>query len=132
MVSFLKNFKQHKDVMELSFSNKDDLQLNWENDHEFNFNGEMYDVIDKKITGNRSIIRCISDDKETKLVKEYQKTNHNHSSENIIQLIAAPFLLPPPFSIKKPERNAGSPSFYLAQPLPQTSSPVLIPPPEIG
>jgi len=42
--------------------------LNWDGDLEFNFNGEMYDVISKRIEGNKLIVQCINDKKETALV----------------------------------------------------------------
>ncbi|MEO5948048.1 MAG: hypothetical protein ABIP79_14615 [Chitinophagaceae bacterium] len=45
----------------------------WENDHEFSFRGEMYDVIDKRIENGKMYIRCVSDKKETALVDNYRK-----------------------------------------------------------
>jgi len=44
--------------------------LNWDGDLEFNFNGEMYDVISKRIEGNKLIVQCINDKKETALVNK--------------------------------------------------------------
>jgi hypothetical protein len=47
--------------------------LQWEGDDEFRFQGEMYDLIDQKVENGKVYIRCISDKKETSLVKNYRK-----------------------------------------------------------
>jgi hypothetical protein len=43
-------------------------QLHWEGDDEFSLNGEMYDVVQKKVEGNKLIIRALADEKETALL----------------------------------------------------------------
>ena len=60
-------------------------QLNWEGDGEFSFNGEMYDVIEKTTTNNKIVIRCISDKKETALLKQIADNwRENRKSNNIV------------------------------------------------
>ena len=131
MVSFLKNLKQHKDVVELSFSNDELENTSWENDHEFSYHNKMYDVIEKKTVGDHLLVRCISDDKETQLVKDFQKSNHHRSNETMIQLITTPFLLPEDQMIKQPERMVnkffGEHFFFLHQ----IAASIFIPPPEV-
>ncbi|MER3464332.1 MAG: hypothetical protein C4329_07915, partial [Chitinophagaceae bacterium] len=55
--------------------------VEWENESEFRYNNEMYDVIDKKTEGHQQIIRCISDKKETALFKAFQKTTKQNSKQ---------------------------------------------------
>ena len=51
--------------------------LEWEGDDEFRLKGEMYDVVEKKLEGNSMTIRCISDLKETMLLKDYEGAGKN-------------------------------------------------------
>jgi len=44
----------------------------WEGNDEFRLNGEMYDVIEKKIENGKLFVRCISDKKETELINRYK------------------------------------------------------------
>lgn len=131
MVSFLKNAKQHKDVVEFSFSNEELKNSSWENDHEFSYHNEMYDVIEKKTVGEHLFVRCISDDRETQLVKDYQKTNHHRSNERMIQLITASFVLPKHQMPEQPEKILkqyfGEHLFSLHQ----IAASIFIPPPEV-
>ncbi|HEY1872622.1 MAG TPA: hypothetical protein VGG71_16290 [Chitinophagaceae bacterium] len=50
------------------------MQLDWDGDDEFSYNGEMYDVIEKKVESSKLIIRALADKKETELVNN---SNHN-------------------------------------------------------
>jgi hypothetical protein len=57
-------------------------KLNWEGDDEFSLNGDMYDVIQKKVEGKKLIIRALADKNETDLLnktsdswKENDKSN---------------------------------------------------------
>ena len=104
MKAFLQNRKNNKGVTQLSFSVEESKQLYWENSHEFRYNGEMYDVIEKKSGKAQIIIRCVSNTKETALLNEYQKNNKRNASNSIIaQLITAQFVLPVDYSLKQPE-----------------------------
>jgi hypothetical protein len=65
-------------VFIFSLDNKKAIaQLEWEGDDEFMLRGEMYDVIEKKIADGKLIIRCISDEKETSLIKKYEALNND-------------------------------------------------------
>lgn len=83
----------HKDVEVLIIPVHDTAalaQLQWEGETEFGLNGEMYDVLQKTITANKLIIRCISDTKETALLKDYEqinKENNNPSKQKSASLI---------------------------------------------
>ncbi len=50
----------------------EDKALDWEEDHEFRYNGTLYDVIEKKSVDGKLYIRCISDERETTLVNSYK------------------------------------------------------------
>jgi len=45
-------------------------KLKWKGDDEFSLNGEMYDIIGKKIEDEKIVIRCIRDKEETALVNK--------------------------------------------------------------
>jgi len=78
MKAFLKT-TAHKDVETIVLSST--TAVEWENESEFRYNNEMYDVIDKKTEGHQQIIRCISDKKETALFKTFQKTTKQNSKQ---------------------------------------------------
>jgi hypothetical protein len=92
----------HSDNEEVSilFFSLDDKEalakLEWEGDDEFELNGNMYDVVEKKIQDDKLIIRCISDKKETALVKSYEKINHKDNSNSrsvlLLKLINSSYL----------------------------------------
>ncbi len=82
MKAHLKN-NFHKEVETFVFNVKDKnalSQFEWEGDDEFSYKGEMFDVLEKHKEGNKLIIRCISDTKETSLLKDFKKANNNQSS----------------------------------------------------
>lgn len=50
----------------------------WEEDgDEFRYNGSIYDVVEKKITGNKLWIRCIDDKKEAEIIKKIEGLQKN-------------------------------------------------------
>jgi hypothetical protein len=132
MKAFLKSQKDYKDVVQLSLNEKESKQVYWENENEFRYNGEMYDVIEKKIKGNQIVIRCIPDKKETALLNEYQKNNKSNSSNlTLLQLITAPYVLPVDHSMKQPEKIIKKRFINLSYSLQNTASAVLLPPPDV-
>ena len=57
----------------------------WEDDDEFRYNGSIYDVIEKKIAGDKLKLRCIDDVKEAALVKKMetlQKEQHGDQQKS--------------------------------------------------
>ena len=58
--------------MSFSKANAPDEELpRWEGDDEFSYKGDMYDVIEKKETNDKLLVKCISDKKEDALVSKY-------------------------------------------------------------
>lgn len=132
MFALLKNQKHHRDVVEFCFKNKDASELNWENDHEFSFNNDMYDLVENKTDGDKIIIRCIADKHETELVNEYQKNNkQNHSNESVVQLITASFILPQTVCLNQFEKKVRIHYFNFSSPINSIPSSVLAPPPDV-
>lgn len=72
--SRLRNQQEEETTIKFVFnlSLNEDKALQWEEDHEFSYNGTMYDVIEKKTIGEKLYIRCISDGTETSLVNSYK------------------------------------------------------------
>ena len=84
MKEFLRSSATSKDIEQFIFPLDKDLVAGaeWEGKNEFRLNGEMYDVVEKRIEDNKIIIRCISDKKETALLKNYEKINHEGNSKS--------------------------------------------------
>jgi hypothetical protein len=61
--------------------------LDWVGDNEFKLNGQMYDVIEKKIENGKLILRCISDIKETALIKTFYQMNNESNSKRKLALL---------------------------------------------
>ena len=51
------------------------------NRHEFEINGQFYDVISREIQGDSVVVKCFSDEKETQLIAQF----HDDIQKNIAQ-----------------------------------------------
>lgn len=59
------------DLVLLKFSTVDkELKLNWEHSNEFEYKGQMYDIVETKISGDTTYYTCWWDNDETKLNKK--------------------------------------------------------------
>ena len=71
-------------------------RLTWEGNDEVNVDGQMYDVIEKKIWNNKLVIRCISDKKETTLISKYERMTDENNSKNksalLLKLVNVPYV----------------------------------------
>jgi len=110
-------------------------QLNWEGDDEFSFNGEMYDVIEKKMEDGKLIIRSIADRQETALlnkVKDHWNQNEksNKVADELFQLLQSLF-----HSSKAEELVLIKPSVnrisFISVPLPSQVKKIPTPPPRV-
>jgi len=75
------------ELIELIVFNKADIQnkkinFKWIHSREFEYNGDMYDIVEKKETETELIVYCINDTKEKKLEEEFEKKVHKNSLEN--------------------------------------------------
>ena len=63
-----------KELVFFQFSNNDiTSKLKWEHDSEFEYNNQMYDVVEKLIVNDSTQLWCWWDHKETKLNKKLQE-----------------------------------------------------------
>ena len=74
--------------------------LNWNNDHEFEFDGKMYDVVNAEEDGDKIIFHCWDDNKETELNQQLNElltfehngdSEHNKSLNNLSQFMKTLF-----------------------------------------
>ena len=72
-----------EDELEIISVSDNHKQIYWEEEgKEFLFNGEMYDVVKRKIINGKVVLYCINDKKEKELVDNYNLiTKHNSSSD---------------------------------------------------
>ena len=87
--------------------------MSWEEkDHEFELNGQMYDVVKKEVKGQKVIYYAINDSKESNLLEVYNQAQHHNNSKlalkyNSIECVLAnqtekefiPFVVSPKFNI---------------------------------
>jgi hypothetical protein len=124
-----------KDLVLLSFK-KDEPGLRWEHDREFEYRGQMYDVVAKEERADSVAYWCWPDDKETRLNKylndltEQRLGNDpgkNEQQKRIVSFFKMLYYEPPTaFGIqtKKSEVEqhsryaSGTSIFYLIPPLP--------------
>lgn len=57
-------------LIQLSFSKEEAQKLRWKDDKEFEFEGEMYDVVSSVSNDDSITYRCLVDNEETKLDKQ--------------------------------------------------------------
>lgn len=55
-----------KDLTLFTFTEKEISQLNWKHSKEFEYKGEMYDIVEREKRGNSTLFWCWKDEKETK------------------------------------------------------------------
>jgi hypothetical protein len=105
MKAFLRNQQHNKNIVQIRLSTEELKHLHWEDEHEFRYQGKMYDVIEMKSGHGIVLIRCIADEKETALLNEYQKNKKENPSNSLIfQLITAAYILPAHFLVQQPEK----------------------------
>ena len=76
-----------EDESDFTFSLNDKkgmTKLDWDGDDEFSYNGEMYDVIEKKVVNNTLIIRALADKDETDLVNKFNTNQRDNNRSNKI------------------------------------------------
>ena len=79
---FLISSIDRNELVLLKFSYKETkTNLKWEHSKEFEYNGEMYDVVDKEITCDSVFYWCWRDNEETKLNKQLESIV-KHASGN--------------------------------------------------
>lgn len=62
-----------KELVTLTFDPGELSKIRWEHEREFEYQGQMYDVVEKKVDGDRTIFICWWDHEETRLKKELNR-----------------------------------------------------------
>lgn len=134
MKTFLRHQRQYKDVIELSFDENELAHLEWENDHEFRYSGDMYDVIEITELPGKMVIRCISDRRETALLEQYKKAMQRTSVPGplsaLVKLVTAQYLLTADFPLHTPGKILKKYSSHFAAFLSDGVQGILTPPPK--
>ena len=131
----LRRAGNRKDVMELAFTTSQMRELEWEEEHEFRWNGEMYDVIEKRTEQDKILIRCIADKKEKLLLEEYQKNiekNQGWGKASLVKLLTANYLIPAISLPAIPQRNLSKNYFSFSSCLCSIPHAILTPPPKFA
>ncbi len=95
----IKNVIPSEEMIIFNFNETDYMDLVWEDDNEFRYKGDMYDVIRIVKSENNNIrVYCIDDKKETKLLADFEKQTQNNSTDgqqkqNIVKLFTSFYLL---------------------------------------
>lgn len=64
----------HKELVLLTFTKEETkTKLRWEHSKEFEYNGQMYDIVSQEIKGDSIFYRCWWDHEETQLNKNLKK-----------------------------------------------------------
>jgi len=128
--------KHDNDIVLFEFTQDQMNELEWENSHEFHYHANMYDVISKTNKNGNTIIRCVSDKKETALIKYYLKVNReNHTGDRriagILELSVTPFIPIQVLIPAIPLKNVMHSNFsFYASFIPECFHMVITPPPE--
>jgi hypothetical protein len=96
------------ELVELSFTPEEKKQLRWEHSKEFEYNGEMYDVVESKSENGKITYWCWWDNEETKLnrrlnnllARALHDTEPSNSTKNAQFWLNLVFLVPE-ISLKK-------------------------------
>jgi hypothetical protein len=72
-------------LLKLKFAKNEFFRdLNWKDEYEFEFNGEMYDVAKIERSGDTVFIYCIRDKNEELLISNYEKVSMTNSEKDKI------------------------------------------------
>lgn len=116
--------------------NKPIAQLRWESDDEFVFNGQMYDVIEKKVGNGKLVIRCLPDKNETALVDKMKNNSKENERSNKTAGTLFQFLQTLYYSSGSEEFACGETVQYdlsgQAQKLPSLIRKIPTPPPQVS
>ncbi|MDQ3277146.1 MAG: hypothetical protein M3Q06_02395 [Bacteroidota bacterium] len=95
MKRMLRQNRHRKGVVEFSFDKEELQALQWEEENEFQWRGCMYDVIEKKVVDGKTIITCISDKEEDRLLNEYREnTAHRNRADGPLLKMLPDYFLP--------------------------------------
>jgi hypothetical protein len=97
-----------KDLCVISVPSDNQHMIRWEEkDREFSYKGELYDVVRKEIRCNTTCYYCINDKKETRIISNLVRNNHENSRiQKILKRIVSMHFIPNHFSVGEVLSNA--------------------------
>ena len=130
------DLKKQQVLTTLHLNLKDQDQISWENETEFIYKHNLYDLIDKKETKDGIIITCLADKNEESLVKTFNnlndQSNPSHTtSGSLFKLINQSFLTTENISFNRIENTKSLLTSQHIIHLPSRLRYVLIPPPKM-
>jgi len=131
----LQSYSQDEADFVFSLNDKQGMkQLDWEGNDEFSYNGEMYDVIEKKTENGKLIIRSIADKRETALLNKAkdhwsQNEKSNKVADELFQLLQSLFHSPKTEELVLIKPSVNMVSFISLQ-LPSQVKKIPTPPPK--
>lgn len=121
------------DVLVLTFDRNERAGIEWEEEQEFRYKGEMYDVIEQRYEGDQLIIRCLPDKKEKALLEAYQNMAQKNTSSpgqaSLIKLLTTQFLASAHLLLIQLQKEVGVEFFRYSAPLPTMVARVVKHPP---
>lgn len=124
-------------VFTLQNGNPAEDSFYWEDEDEFHYRDKMYDVISKKVAGDKLFITCINDDKEKELIEHYidiaKKENNKpgNTSPTIQLILSLVFVSPEDYLIPSLNIPAHLPVSTYQFRLLNRSGDIFIPPPQV-
>jgi hypothetical protein len=80
----VEEFADENEIQILVFDKSDiqnrNVDFRWIESREFKYNGDLYDIVKKEENENQIILYCISDKKETKLEKDFEREIDNSTT----------------------------------------------------
>jgi hypothetical protein len=78
------NRRQNKDIADvLVFNVGNEFGVKWIKKHkEFIYRDQLYDIVSRKVSGNKVFYYCINDIKEKKLISDFEKNNRTNKRAN--------------------------------------------------
>ena len=135
MKHYIEVLKKQKVLTTIHINLKDLDQINWENESEFIYKSNLYDLVEKKQTKEEIIITCLADKNEESLVRSYNdfndQSNPSHtSSASLFKLINQAFVTTEYVSFSRIENSKSLLTSQHITILPSQLRFVLIPPPK--
>lgn len=116
------------------FSDAEMLALDWVENNEFRYRGEMFDILQMETKGDRTVIWCIADKKETALLQQYQRSQKQStgtSSFLLLKLLSSHYLPCALSALQMPELPTRRIPVFIQHHFPEGANKILTPPPRI-
>ena len=137
MKHIIGDLKKKQILTTIHLNLKDQDQITWENETEFTYNHNLYDLIDKKATKNGIVITCLADKNEESLIKSFnnfndQSTPSHTSSGSLFKLINQAFITTENIRFNRLDNSKALLTSQHIIHLPSQLRYVLIPPPKMA